>query len=277
MGERLMIKKIISGGQTGVDQAALDAAIKQGIPHGGWVPKGRITENGVLPDKYNMREMPTSSYAERTEQNVMDADGTLIISRGKLTEGSELTRKLAMKHNRPWLHIDLNKKPKYHASTIIISWIDEHNIETLNVAGPRASKDPEIYLDVLSIIETVSYLALINEGTPSSYVSDLQDMGHSYTPPQSVPEAVDHLMAEMSLKIRTTIANMTEVEIANLNATLGKYIRNKFGLSAGNTELIISCRSASKQQLSHEEEVSGFLIKQLWQKLRKTHKLRVVK
>ncbi len=85
-----MLKKIISGGQTGADQAALDAAIKLGIPHGGWIPKGRSTENGKLPDKYKLKEMPTKSYPNRTEQNVIDSDGTLIITHGKLTGGSNL-------------------------------------------------------------------------------------------------------------------------------------------------------------------------------------------
>ena len=92
-----MIKKIISGGQTGADRAALDVAIKFIIPHGGWIPKGRITEEGPLPDKYKLQEMSTSSYPVRTEQNVIDSDGTLIISHGELTGGSAYTRKMAMK------------------------------------------------------------------------------------------------------------------------------------------------------------------------------------
>jgi len=79
-----MLKKIISGGQTGADRAALDVAIKLGIPHAGWVPKGRIAENGTIPNRYHLREMPTDSYEARTEQNVIDSDGTLIIARGKL-------------------------------------------------------------------------------------------------------------------------------------------------------------------------------------------------
>ena len=74
-----MIKKIISGGQTGADRAALDVAIKLGIRHGGWIPKGRKTEDGPLSDKYQLQEMPTASYPARTEQNVIDSDGTLII------------------------------------------------------------------------------------------------------------------------------------------------------------------------------------------------------
>ena len=77
-----MIKMIISGGQTGADRAALDVAIEHNFPHGGWIPKGRLTEDGPLPEKYLLKEMPTDSYPRRTEQNVIDSDGTLIISRG---------------------------------------------------------------------------------------------------------------------------------------------------------------------------------------------------
>ena len=116
-----MIRKIISGGQTGADQAALDAAIKLGIPHGGWIPKGRLTENGPLPDKYKLVEMPGTAYVLRTEQNVIDSNGTLIISHGHLSDGSDYTRKMAIKNHRPWLHIDLNKTPAFKAATLICS------------------------------------------------------------------------------------------------------------------------------------------------------------
>jgi len=141
----MMISKIISGGQTGVDQAALDVAIELGIPHGGWIPKGRKTENGALPDKYRLKEMPTSSYAKRTEQNVIDSEGTLIISLGPLTGGSELTHKTAMLHDRPCLHIDLGTLNTLQAVKTVRSWIVRHGIEILNIAGPRAKENPEIY------------------------------------------------------------------------------------------------------------------------------------
>jgi hypothetical protein len=130
-----MIKKIISGGQTGADRAAIDTAIKLGIPHGGWIPKGSITEEGPLPDKYQLQEMPTASYAARTEQNVIDSDGTLIISHGSLAGGSDYTRKMAMKHGKPWFHTDLNKLPTFQAAMIINDWISKNGIETLNIAG----------------------------------------------------------------------------------------------------------------------------------------------
>ena len=148
-----MIKKIISGGQTGADRAALDVAIKLGIPHGGWIPKGRKTENGILPGKYQLQEMPTASYSKRTEQNVLDSDGTLILSNRKLTGGSALTKKMAKKHDRPWVHVDMNKLSIVDAANIVKSWIDRNDIKILNVAGPRASKSPEIYKIAMAVLE----------------------------------------------------------------------------------------------------------------------------
>jgi hypothetical protein len=150
-----MVNKIISGGQTGADRAALDVAIQLGISHGGWIPKGRLTENGKLDDKYHLKEMASPNYNKRTEQNVIDSDGTLIISHGKLTGGSEYTQDMAILHGRPWLHIDLNKTESFQAAKQIISWLAEHEIEVLNVAGPRASKDSAIYPTTFDILESV--------------------------------------------------------------------------------------------------------------------------
>jgi hypothetical protein len=148
-----MIKKIISGGQTGADRAALDVAIKLGIPYGGWVPKGRLAENGPIPARYKLQEMPTDSYAARTEQNVADSDGTLIIARGKLSGGSDYTREMALKHKKQLLYVDLKLHEPLDAASLIASWIKLQRIEILNVAGPRTTKDPSIYRDVLTILE----------------------------------------------------------------------------------------------------------------------------
>jgi hypothetical protein len=150
-----MITKIISGGQTGADRAALDFAIHRKIPHGGWIPKGRITEEGPLPDHYRLREMDTRSYAKRTEQNVSDSDGTLILSHGKLSGGSALTRRLAKNHLRPWLHINLDESSIPEAAEQIKKWIAENRIRILNIAGPRASKDAKIYRKTLAVLKIV--------------------------------------------------------------------------------------------------------------------------
>ena len=109
------------------------------------MPKGRKTERGTLPAKYRLRELPTDSYPKRTEQNVIDSDGTLIISHGALTEGSEYTRKMAETHGKPWIHVDANRISIDAAVQPIRAWINGSQINVLNVAGPRASKDPKIY------------------------------------------------------------------------------------------------------------------------------------
>ena len=135
-----------------MDRAALDVAIDLGIAHGGWIPKGRRTEDGPLPDHYQLKEMPSADYAERTEQNVVDSDGTLIISRGTPTGGSDYTRKMALKHGKQMLHIDLNMHTNpITAADLVSSWVKMHNIQILNVAGPRASKDPSVYNDARAI------------------------------------------------------------------------------------------------------------------------------
>lgn len=148
-----MITKIISGGQTGADRAALDFAIAHNIPHGGWIPKGRKTEEGPLPDKYQLQEMPTRSYVNRTEKNILDSDGTLVVSHGKLTGGSALTRELAKKHKKPCIHMDLDKVNPSEATCIIAGWIKKHHITVMNVAGARASKDSKIYQAIFDLLE----------------------------------------------------------------------------------------------------------------------------
>jgi aryl-alcohol dehydrogenase-like predicted oxidoreductase len=150
-----MLTKIISGGQTGADRAALDVALKFDIPHGGWIPRGRLAEDGRLSDKYNLKEMPTDSYAARTEQNVIDSDGTVIFSHGKPSGGTDYSREMAVKYGKQMLDIDLNQIKFIKAATLIVSWIQSRSIKFLNVAGPRASEDAGIYKDVFRILEKV--------------------------------------------------------------------------------------------------------------------------
>ncbi len=149
-----MVQKIISGGQTGVDQAALDAAMDVGLAYGGWLPAGRRTERGPLPQRYaHMQELPTESYPERTRKNVEAADATLIISRGSLTGGSALTAKIAAEVGKPYLHIDLERLPV--AAACLEEWLRRHHPEILNIAGPRASSDAKIYGQAYALIKQI--------------------------------------------------------------------------------------------------------------------------
>jgi hypothetical protein len=254
----MTIKKIVSGGQTGADQGALDAAIKYGFPHGGWVPKGRLTESGPLPEKYKLKEMPTASYPKRTEQNAKDSDGTVIISRGKLTGGSKATMKFAKKIRKPWFHIDLNEAYVYLVASDIYRWTLENNIRTLNVAGPRASKDPKVNEDVRYIIEGTILLTLVKAKAGQGLTEFTEDELTKNIPAirKSVVHAVvDELISDIPLDGRVLIANMAEDEIRVLQAVFEAYVRNEFGDNAKIDKVITA----------------------LWDKLKDTHKLRVVR
>lgn len=141
----MFLEKIISGGQTGADRAALDFAIEFDIPHGGWLPLGRLTEEGKLPETYNLTELPTRSYPVRTEKNVVEGDGTVVFSHGSLEGGSLLTQKMAKSHQKPCLHLDLLGQNDQGSAKDLLAFVHEHQIRILNIAGPRASGDPQIY------------------------------------------------------------------------------------------------------------------------------------
>ncbi len=152
---RLPRLKIISGGQTGADRAALAWAIKTGIPHGGWCPKGRRAEDGRIPQRYRLEETLSSNYAERTDWNVRDSDGTVIVSLGTaLRGGSEKTRQLALAHQKPCEHISKALHGDL-ARERLWNFITRERIRTLNVAGPRASEEPGVGAFVRWVLEGV--------------------------------------------------------------------------------------------------------------------------
>ena len=137
--------KIISGGQTGVDRAALDAALRHGIESGGWCPTGRLDESGRIPDRYPVKELENGGSTKRTLQNVKDSDGTIIIYPGKLSGGTEQTLHFCVEQRRPHELIDASNISTEKAAQLIADFVCENNIEILNVAGPRQSEWPEGY------------------------------------------------------------------------------------------------------------------------------------
>lgn len=149
----LIIAKIVSGGQTGVDRAALDWAIQQGVPHGGWCPKGRIAEDGVLDSRYALQETNSVKYPQRTKQNVIDSDGTLILNSGELDGGSLETQGIAERFNKSCLVIQIDQDAEHDGSQRVKEWIRANCIATLNVAGPRESKRPGIYHLALTFLD----------------------------------------------------------------------------------------------------------------------------
>jgi hypothetical protein len=277
--EKIMIKKIISGGRIGADQAALDVAIKMGIPHGGWIQKGRKTQRGILPEKYQLKEMPVAGFKERIEQNIIDSDGTVIISHGNLTGGSDYGQEMAKKHNRPCLHIDLNETPLSIVPSEINTWIIENNIEILNVTGSRASEDPKIYKDTMNIIEGTILLGLIGAKTGEDFTDyDKKDyLKKLPIPPETIDEAVERLIYKFNLEDKVKIANMKLNDLLDLPANEHAYFKEALDLLSGNKALLASCRSISKEHVYNEENAIFIIMEALWKKLRQTHKLRVVR
>ena len=134
----------MSGGQTGVDRAALDVALELAIPCGGWCPKGRLAEDGPIAGRYPLDETPSPAYTQRTKWNVRDSDGTLLLTRARPQGGSAFTLRCARRMRRPLLVVDLSLGPEPAA---LRAWAEAEGVGTLNVAGPRESAAPGVYGD----------------------------------------------------------------------------------------------------------------------------------
>lgn len=146
-------RKIVSGGQTGADRGGLDAAIALGIPHGGWCPRGRRAEDGRIPSRYRLRETAVPDYPARTERNVVHSDGTVVFTLGPPKGGSVLTLALAVRHGRPFLHVDLRKLTAAKAVRRLRGWIEAEGVAILNVAGSRESSAAGMRRRVLEIVK----------------------------------------------------------------------------------------------------------------------------
>lgn len=135
------LTRVVAGGQTGIDRAALDAARAAGLAIGGWCPRGRRAEDGAIPPEYPLAETPSPRYPQRTAWNVRDADATLVLARGAPRGGSALTARLASAAGRPLFVVDLLAAPDPAA---VVRWLGAHAVAVLNVAGPRESENPGI-------------------------------------------------------------------------------------------------------------------------------------
>lgn len=147
--------KIVSGAQTGVDRAALDAALESSAEVGGWCPEGRIAEDGIIPEKYPVKELPGSGYRQRTKRNVIDSDGTVIIYFGYPSGGTEQTIVFCIKEKKPYLLIDAEEIPVERASRKVEEFIARKSILVLNVAGPRAGGEARAYEYAKKVIQGV--------------------------------------------------------------------------------------------------------------------------
>ena len=272
-----MLKKIISGGQTGADRAAIDLAIKLSIPHGGWIPKGRKTESGPLPLEYRLKEMDTSDYPSRTRQNIIDSHGTVILSRGRLTGGSALTRVFAREVGRPNCHIALADNDPFEAAIILQSFIMENQIEILNVAGPRASHDPGIYYDVKSILEAVFYMMFLDSAEEEKIKSLVPPEPLKVEFPKIKEQAIELIAGELPLKTKIFIARLPRAKIQYLYFGWLDYLKLRIGLDSGNEALFSQLRRGRDKMGFTIEDGVMEIVKSLKQYLETHYRLKVIK
>ena len=274
-----MIRKLISSGQTGVELAVLDVAIKLGIDHAGWVARGKRNAQGPISDVYNLDEVAAMGFKTAMEQNVLSADGTLLVTRGKKSPRTQYAVEMSLKHQRQLLHVDLSQNSSFEAASLISSWSSLQQIKTVFATGPQADTDPNIYAQMLKIMETAFYLGFVKTGMQPPFVVKESEypLGHREDYPYSVEEAVVRLKSVLPLKDRAHFANMQAGELDHLRTGLSEYIKQKFGLYAGNAPLMKSCADFGKRKNPLVDEACSIILRALWKDLQKTHKLRVVK
>jgi hypothetical protein len=273
------VQKIISSGRTGVELAALDVAVRLGIAHGGWAPRGLRNEDGPIPGIYGIVEHAALGFQQALEKNVLHADGTLLVTRGAKNQETQYAVEVSLKHQRQLLHIDLSQHSGFEAASLIGSWLDMQQIQVVFVTGPSHSQEPGLYSQIKKILETAIYLEFVKTGLhpdiPQPLVGEGKDFQDRY--PQTVGDAVTRLKYALPLKDRTLMANMQLDELDRLRSGLGEFIKQNFGLYAGNTALLQSCADRGALRRPIPEEACAVILRALWEDLKATHKLRIVK
>lgn len=275
----MKIKKIISGGQTDSDHTVIDAAIKLGVPYDGWIPKGRMTETGPLPSKYLLQEMPADNYYDCIMQNVLDAKGTLILSSDKLTGDLNYARKTTLKHRRQLLGIDLNQTVFFKASSLVNDWVQLQHIDVLYIVTASIKINPNVVKYTRQIVEGALLLDIMEASAGTRINDDTRKecLTKMFVPPKTVDDAVHQIISNLPLNDRVRIAKMKITDLEPVYMTLGMFVRNQVLQNNMNQELFESCRAASGNDNLNEVTASFVIIEKLWEKLQKSHRLRVVK
>jgi hypothetical protein len=273
-----MIERIIASDQTGAGRAAVDAAVKLGIPHGGLSEDGE-TETGKRPPAFDdLQSMPSSSHSQNSQSNIQKSDGTLMLTQGESGLQAAMVKKIADRLQKPMLHIDLGKTTAFTAATLINDWIIDHDVRVLNVTGPRHEEVPHIYQATLDIIQAVFFLNL----TEANMSGLIRSEGIDHSPgfaknPETIEDAVGLIVGAMSLKDKATMANLRQEELAPLQLTLGLYIKSRLERWQASEKFCAACVAAAEKEGLDVSNPTMVLIKRLWRHLRDTHRLRRVK
>lgn len=271
-----MIEKLISSGYPGAAAAALDVAIKLGVAYGGWCREG-----GPVADKYRLERLPDASHGSVTERAVSAGQGSLYFTKGETTSlGLEKIKKVALHLNKPLLIQDLARESGFSSSRRIALWILENRIKVLHVDGEGDAQSFQSVADsVAKILEATFFLAMMETGItpPQQSIVEQARMSQRESPPETMQAALIHLERSISLKDKATIANMSAGELVSLQATLGDYINRHFDLFSPDSGLLTDCRRRSGQAGLMPEDAAAAIIRALWELLRTTCRIRIVK
>ena len=274
---KIMIKKIISGGLTVSDQAALDATMLLDIPHGRYIPWGRMTEIGVLPSKYKLQELNTDNHFHCIERNVKESKGTLIISAGQLNDDAKYAKIRTIKHSHQLFVVDLELTPSFKAPTLVNDWIQKFNIDVLYIIGPFTYEYLNIDRHMTIIVEGALLLAVMDAPQGSTVTDYYKDMYLQKLTvlPKTVDEAVEKIITDMTLEERVRMANFDKEELRVINYSLSIFIRNQLFMKDINKELFESCRTVSGNKSLNETTAALVIIERLWEEIRKEYRLRI--
>ncbi|WP_319409836.1 YpsA SLOG family protein [uncultured Desulfosarcina sp.] len=271
-----MIEKIISGGKPGAAAAAVEVAIKLGLAYGGWCREGE-----PIPDKYQLERLPHAPNRLVTEKAVEDSHGSLYFTTGETASlRLETTQKAAERLNKPLLILDLSIESGFSASRRIAVWLTENRIRVLHVDGEdEGCIVSSVAESVSKILEATFFLSMMETGitAPLPSVVEHERLHQLENPPETMEAAVIFLERSLSLKDRATIANLTADELVSLHFTLGSYINSHFDLFTTNTSLLTDCQRRSGQWGLAPKDVAAVVIRALWDRLRATCRIRVIK
>ncbi|MFO7964442.1 MAG: putative molybdenum carrier protein [Desulfobacterales bacterium] len=263
-----MIEKILTGGREGVEQSALDLAIELNIPHGGWIPVG---SKKALPSRYRLREVPEGESG-CMKKNIRFSDGTLLFIENQSDDAAGSMCRWAGRLKKPFLAITLEGGSRFEVASQICKWMMTYHIKVLNISGETAPNS-SICKAAMDILESAIYLCHIEYDAALSFELPLTKSDL----PDTVARAVTRLVSELPLKDKVVIANMGFSELVLLDATLGKYIRDSFGLRDENPRLMTSCRTVAGDEDLGVENASDVIIQHLWEALKDSHRLRIIK
>ena len=253
-----MIEKIITAGETGIEKAVLDAAIEFGIPYSG-IRQHNDDQYGASHD----------SLTSHQEINIIGSDGSLTINNGNLLID---IKRVVMKQGAPWLFIDLDILKTSYAQSKVIDWIHSNKVKTLNVIGSKRGDDNSVYQDVIEFFKGIFLLDQLDNKLPDppQYLQQLNELNLLFELPTTIAESADWIIAEMSLRERAIIANADK----DLSSLLSQFLVET---TVVNDSIREECLAKSDVKKLNDLDVEAMIVDEIWEKLRETHKLRVVK